>query len=63
MRRGEHAGHQRGSIGLGLFIVQHLVSAHGGTIDVSSNQLAGTCFTVRLPRTLTASAAASSDAE
>jgi signal transduction histidine kinase len=58
LRRGPHAGYQRGSIGLGLFIVQHLVSAHGGTIDVSSNQLAGTCFTVRLPRGLTASAAA-----
>ena len=50
----------RGTIGLGLFIVQHLVSAHGGTIDVSSNQLAGTCFTVRLPRTLTATAASAS---
>jgi signal transduction histidine kinase len=58
LRRGEHAGYQRGSIGLGLFIVQHLVTAHGGTIDVSSNQLAGTCFTVRLPRTLTAGARA-----
>lgn len=57
LRRGEHAGYQRGSIGLGLFIVQHLVSAHGGTIDVSSTQLAGTCFTVRLPRSLTATSA------
>ena len=63
LRRGEHAGYQQGSIGLGLFIVQHLVSAHGGTIDVSSSSLAGTCFTVRLPRSLTASAATSKCAE
>jgi signal transduction histidine kinase len=63
LRRGEHAGYQQGSIGLGPFIVQHLVSAHGGTIDVSSSSLAGTCFTVRLPRSLTASAATSKCAE
>ena len=63
LRRGAHAGYQRGSIGLGLFIVQHLVSAHGGTIDVSSSQLAGTRFTVRLPRSRTASPAVPSCAE
>jgi signal transduction histidine kinase len=57
LRRGEHAGYQRGSIGLGLFIVQHLVSAHGGKIDVRSNSLTGTCFTVRLPRALAANVA------
>jgi len=53
LRRGENAGHRRGSIGLGLFIVHHLVEAHGGTIDVSSSDAAGTCFTVRLPRSRT----------
>lgn len=50
LRRGANAGHQPGSIGLGLFIVHHLVLAHGGTIDVTSSDLAGTCFAVRLPR-------------
>jgi signal transduction histidine kinase len=37
LRRGSDAGQRRGSLGLGLFIVQHLVIAHGGTIDVRSS--------------------------
>jgi signal transduction histidine kinase len=51
MRRGEGAGHRQGSLGLGLFIVHHLVLAHGGTIDVRSSELDGTHFTIRLPST------------
>ena len=39
-----------GSIGLGLYIAREVVTAHGGTIDVSSSAEAGTVFTVRLPR-------------
>jgi two-component system, OmpR family, sensor kinase len=35
--------------GLGLAICRAIVSAHGGTIDVSSGTDAGTTFTVRLP--------------
>jgi signal transduction histidine kinase len=50
MRRGGNAGHRRGSIGIGLFIVHQLVLAHGGTIGVSSSEAEGTRFTVRLPR-------------
>lgn len=50
LRRGEDAGRRRGSIGLGLFIVHHLVERHGGTIAVESSEAAGTRFTVRLPR-------------
>jgi signal transduction histidine kinase len=40
------------SIGLGLFIVRAIVSAHGGTIDATSSADAGTTFTVRLPKGL-----------
>ncbi|HEY0707838.1 MAG TPA: sensor histidine kinase, partial [Polyangia bacterium] len=37
-----------GSIGLGLFISQEIAKAHGGRIEVESNDRA-TTFTVRLP--------------
>jgi signal transduction histidine kinase len=39
-----------GSIGLGLHIAREIVTAHGGTIAVTSSAEAGTTFTVRLPR-------------
>jgi len=38
------------SVGLGLYIVKHIVEAHGGSIEVTSNARAGTTFLVRLPR-------------
>ena len=41
------AGH---SIGLGLFIVRAIVSAHGGEVGVRSSSNAGTTFTARLPK-------------
>src|SRR3989442_416594 len=37
-------------VGLGLFISREIVRAHGGNIDVKSDEAAGTTFTVRLPR-------------
>ncbi len=37
-------------VGLGLYIVDHIVRAHGGTIDVHSTAAEGTTFIVRLPR-------------
>lgn len=39
-----------GSLGLGLYIAERIVSAHGGRIDVDSSEERGTTFTVRLPR-------------
>jgi signal transduction histidine kinase len=38
------------NLGLGLYIAERIVSAHGGVIDVRSSPEAGTLFTVRLPR-------------
>ncbi|MGH9885842.1 MAG: sensor histidine kinase, partial [bacterium] len=43
------AARSRG-LGLGLYIVQQIVHAHGGTIAVRS-EADQTTFTVRLPRT------------
>ena len=37
-------------LGLGLYIAKELVGAHGGTLDVTSTDAAGTTFRMRLPR-------------
>jgi PAS domain S-box-containing protein len=37
-------------LGLGLFIVKEIVTAHGGTLEVRSTSGEGTTFTLRLPR-------------
>lgn len=39
-----------GSLGLGLYIAERIVNAHGGRIEVESVEDAGTTFTVHLPR-------------
>lgn len=44
------------SVGLGLFIVDRIVSAHGGRVEVESERGRGTTFTVTLPRQLQAAA-------
>jgi PAS domain S-box-containing protein len=38
------------SVGLGLYIVESIVRAHGGSVRVESTTDSGTTFTVRLPR-------------
>jgi PAS domain S-box-containing protein len=39
-----------GGLGLGLYIVQEMVRAHGGTLGVRSSRSEGTTFSVALPR-------------
>jgi signal transduction histidine kinase len=49
MRRGSSVAPQAHSVGLGLYIVKHIVEGHGGTVAVSSSAN-GTTFSVFLPR-------------
>jgi PAS domain S-box-containing protein len=42
--------HPTSGLGLGLFIVQQIAQAHGGTVEVASHDGQGTTFTVHLPR-------------
>jgi len=53
LRRGvAGAGHAAPgtNLGLGLYIVREIIASHGGTIEVTSTEEAGTSFTVRLPK-------------
>jgi phosphoserine phosphatase RsbU/P len=50
MQRGGKAGDGARSVGLGLYIVDHIVKGHGGSVKVHSSNAEGTIFRVRLPR-------------
>jgi signal transduction histidine kinase len=38
------------NLGLGLYITKEIISAHGGTVQVTSSEKDGTTFTARFPR-------------
>lgn len=49
-RTGGSTSRDRRHLGLGLYIVDKIVDAHGGSVDVRSSKQDGTTFTLRLPR-------------
>jgi two-component system NtrC family sensor kinase len=48
-RRGDASGNAWGGVGLGLYIVNQIVLAHGGSVVVRSAEGSGTTFTVTFP--------------
>jgi signal transduction histidine kinase len=52
-RRASARGAARGSkgLGLGLYVVERIVHAHGGRIEARSSEAEGTSFVIELPRT------------
>lgn len=49
--RADKARSSTGGTGIGLAIVKHTAEAHGGTVDVSSTEGQGSCFSIHLPNT------------
>ncbi|MCI0572634.1 MAG: PAS domain S-box protein [Myxococcaceae bacterium] len=49
-RATSEADWQERSVGLGLYIVKHVVEVHGGSVEVASSAEEGTTFSVSLPR-------------
>jgi two-component system sensor histidine kinase/response regulator len=52
-RSGHATLSRKEGLGLGLYIVKQIVEAHAGSIEVESDAVSGTRFTVKLPRTRT----------
>jgi signal transduction histidine kinase len=50
LHSGDTGAGAHSSLGLGLYIAERIVVAHGGTIEAESSDEDGTTFTVRLPR-------------
>jgi len=50
LRAGDEQPNRSNNLGLGLYIAERVVTAHGGTIEVTSSDAAGTTFIVCLPR-------------
>ena len=50
LRDGAPADGHGNHLGLGLFIANQIVRAHGGHVVVTSTDEEGTCFSVHLPR-------------
>ena len=48
--RGNARYHRTWGLGLGLFISREIVAAHLGTIEVASDEPAGTTIRIHLPR-------------
>jgi signal transduction histidine kinase len=46
----KHSTEQSTHLGLGLYIAKLIAEAHGGDISVTSNEQAGTTFSLRIPR-------------
>ena len=46
----------RTSLGLGLFVAHEIAQGHGGALTVTSDEIAGTVFTLTLPRVVPATA-------
>ena len=49
-RSGRHASGPSSGLGIGLYIVQQIAAAHGGSVAVESAAASGTSFQVTLPR-------------
>lgn len=49
-KSGRGGARDKQHLGLGLYIVEKIVTAHGGTIDVKSGRDEGTTFTICLPK-------------